>query len=133
MDAPPEPRVERKTEPLIVAPVVIPPAPEPPPPPSSRLSEVPVARTTNPAVIVGVFLAVAAMLLLAGVLLMHLRDRTGKPSEKGSLALPSFADAQAGAAPTTLSPGAVVVPSAAPADPIAPLQPSPAKSAPTSR
>jgi len=33
MDAPPEARGERKTEPLIVAPIVIPPAPEPPPPP----------------------------------------------------------------------------------------------------
>jgi protein phosphatase len=125
MDPPPEARGDRKTEPLIVAPVVIPPAPEPPPPPSSR--ELPVARTTNPAVIVGIFLAVAAILLLAGVLLMHLNERKGKPSEKGSLGMPSF-DAQAPTA-TTLAPSAIEVPSAAPADPIAPLSPSPTKSA----
>jgi protein phosphatase len=124
MDPLPEARGERKTEPLIVAPVVIPPAPEPAPPSSSQ--EVPVARTTNPAVIVGVLLAVAAILVLAGVLLMHLSERKGMPSERGSLGLPSF-DAQAPTA-TTLTPAAIEVPSAAPAEPIAPLSPSPSKS-----
>jgi protein phosphatase len=137
------PRAERKTEPLIAMPmpvpvphappappaqVVIPPAPEPAPPSSSRSSELPTARSPNPAIIVGVILALSAMLLLGGVLLSHLSERKGKPSEKGSLGLPSFADAQTPAAPTTLTPGSVVVPSATAADPIAPLQPSPGKS-----
>jgi hypothetical protein len=86
-----------------------------------------VARTTNPAVIVGVLLAIAAILLLAGVLLMHLSERKGMPSERGSLGMPSF-DAQAPIA-TTLAPAPIEVPSAPPADPIAPLSPSPTKSA----
>ncbi len=128
------PRATRTTEPLIAvphappAPVVIPPAPEPAPPSSSRSSELPAARSPNPAIIVGVILALSAMLLLGGVLLSHLSERKGKPSEKGSLGLPSFADAQTPAAPTTLTPGSIVVPSATAADPIAPLQPSPGQS-----
>jgi protein phosphatase len=128
-DAIPEPRVDRKTEPLIVAPVVIPPAPETAPPPSSQ--ELPAARGTNPAILVAVMLAIAAMLLLGGVLLSHLRERGGKPSERGSLGLPVF-DAQV-VTPTTLVPGSVVVPTGNSADPIAPLQPSPVKSGQPSR
>jgi serine/threonine protein phosphatase PrpC len=129
VDVASEPRVDRKTEPLIVAPVVIPPAPEPPPPPSSP--GLPEPRATNPGVIVAVVLAVAAMLLLGGVLLSHLRERAGKPSERGSLGLPSF-DAQV-ATPTTLAPGSIVVPTSDSAAPIAPLQPSPVKSGTPSR
>jgi PPM family protein phosphatase len=148
MDPGVAPRVERKTEPLMVppiaavqpaapaaaplaAPVVIPSAPDTAPPPSSR--ELTTRRPMNPAVIVGVFLAVAAMLLLGGVLLMHLSERAGKPSEKGSLGLQTIDAQPATTTPAVLAPGSVVLPTGSAAEPIAPLQPSPVKSGSPSR
>lgn len=122
----PAPRADRATEPLIAtapilaAPVVIPPAPEPPPPPS-QVSPAP--RGPNPVVIVGVILAAVAVLLLGAVLLSHLQERGGKPSEHGSLGMPTF-DASP-STPATLAPGSVVVPTASSGEPIAPLAPSP--------
>jgi protein phosphatase len=131
-----EEHVGRKTEPLIVAPVVIPPAPvvipaapEDLPPPSSHVVDP--RRGANPAVVVGVVLAVLAMVLLGIVLLSHLRERGGKPSEKGSLAMPVFDAAPATTA--TLAPSSVEVPTTTASEPIAPLVPSPSKAKPSSR
>lgn len=124
----------RKTEPLIAvpaippAPIVIPAAPEEPPPSSVVMGT---RRAANPAVVVGVVLAVMAMVLLGIVLLSHLRERAGKPSEKGSLGLPTFDAAPVTTA--TLTPGSVVVPTTTASEPIAPLVPSPSKSGQPSR
>lgn len=131
-----EEHVGRKTEPLIVAPVVIPPAPivipsapEDLPPPSSEVVDP--RRGPGPAVVVGVVLAVLAMVLLGIVLLSHLRERGGKPSEKGSLGMPVFDAAPATTA--TLAPSSIEVPTTTASEPIAPLVPSPSKTKPSSR
>ena len=129
-------REPRATEPLIAVPTAVPPAPAAPPPPDSAppSSSLPAyaARPPSAVAIVAVVLAVTAMVLLGAVLLSHLRERGGKPSERGSLGLQAL-DAQGAASsapPTPLAPGSVVMParSGPPPDPIAPLEPSPAKS-----
>jgi len=122
----------RATQPLIVAPIVIPPAPSPAPvarvpdteaPPSSS-APLGAPRPVNLVVVIGIVVALAAMGVLATVLLSHLRERGGKPSERGSLGLPAF-DAQAPTSPTPLAPVSVVLPtsSAEPVPPLAPLEP----------
>jgi protein phosphatase len=120
-----------KTQPLlavpvgaVAAPVVIPPAPEEPEPPSSMMH--PAHRKVNPLVVTGVALAVLAFVVLAAVLVAHLKERTGKTNQAGSLGLPTF---DAGPTSTaTLAPASVDLPPESTAPPIAPLVPSPAKS-----
>jgi protein phosphatase len=137
-------RGERATEPALPAvaggpaPVPVPVAPLPvppaagamarppastPPPPSSRA--IASRRASNPAVVIGIVLAVVAVGLLAAVLFDHFEDRRGKSTNPGALTLPPAQDAGA-AAPTPIAPESVVVPSeTAPAAPIAPFEPSP--------
>lgn len=141
-NAPPAPPPPPAPTPIVrteVLPVVAAP-PQPPreareatpePPPSSTL--VPGRRSPSAVVIVAIVLAVLGVLLLGGVLVAHLRERGGKASGTGSLGLTAL-DAQAPpSSATPIAPTAVVLPEAgAPAEPIAPLVPSPPPSA-TSR
>ncbi len=170
-NAPPpftEVREARATEPLILAPVVIPPAPVPAamaaspppsalapppatapgldtdPPPSSSLM-MPAGRPGRAAVVVGVVLAVVAMVALSAVLLSHLRERAGKANPHGASGLgspegtPTRVGPDAGLSssptpptpPTPLAPGSIVVPAPstnAGAQPLAPLEPATAPS-----
>jgi protein phosphatase len=94
--------------------------------PPSSIRQLP-RRRTNPVAIVAVLLAAVAMTLLGAVLLTHFNERRGKRNAPATLGLPE-SDAEV-AAPTPVAPQGVVLPSAnEPAEPIAPLEPSPAAS-----
>jgi protein phosphatase len=123
------PRVDRATEPAIpIGAIPPPPAPLPgtEPPPSTI---VPSRRSrTSPAVVVGLALALLALVVMGLALLIHLDERGGKRNASAPLAIPA-GDA-ASDAPTPLAPESVVVPTAtASAPPIAPLEPSPSTTA----
>jgi PPM family protein phosphatase len=84
-------------------------------------------RRPNPVVVVGVVLAVAALVLLGALLLARIEERSGKRNTT-TLPLPT-GESPAGPAPPQipLLPESVVVPPpSAPREPIVPLQPSPA-------
>jgi serine/threonine protein phosphatase PrpC len=111
------------TQPGLPAPAVIPPAPMRPVPIS--VAPMPLRRRANPVVIAGVLLALAAFALLAVVLLAHILERGGKRTPSSTLPVPAASGQPA--TPTPLAPQSVVVPgSSASAEPIAPLEPSPA-------
>jgi protein phosphatase len=88
------------------------------------------ARGT-PVVVVAVVLACAAFVLLAGVLITHFAERSGKRNSGASLQPIGLVPVDAMAPPETtasLAPETVVLPpaaSTAPAEPIAPLEPGP--------
>jgi PPM family protein phosphatase len=86
-------------------------------------------RPWNPAVVVGVVLAVVALALLAAMLLIHIQERSGKRNTTTLPLPPGESPAASAAPPVPLVPESVVVPPAsAPRDPIVPLEPSPAPS-----
>ncbi len=111
------------TQPGLAAPAVIPPAPPRPSPVS--VAPAPLRRRTSPLVIAGILLALAAFALLAVGLFGYIRERGGKHSPSSTLPLPAASGRPA--PPTPLAAQSVVVPNASPsAEPIAPLEPSPA-------
>jgi protein phosphatase len=116
------PRVEHTTEPAF--PAVIPASPAPTLPPPSSSAALSARRRTNPAVMIGLTVAMLGLVLLAGVLLVHIDERGGKRNTPASQ-LGTHGDAQSDA-PTPLAPESVVVPApSASAPAIAPLEPSP--------
>ncbi|HEY6462722.1 MAG TPA: protein phosphatase 2C domain-containing protein [Polyangiaceae bacterium] len=113
------------TQPAPAVPM-IPPAPEPAAVPPSTATRR--RRKASPVfVLVAVLLALGAFALLGWALYAHIEERSGKRSASPPMPLPG-ADAQAGAT-VPLVPESVVLPTAsAPAEPIAPLAPSPSAS-----
>lgn len=105
---------------------------EPTPPPRASTTSLRSRRFGSPAVLIGLGLAIAAAILLVGVLLDEFAERRGKRnSATGPLLELRAVDAASAApnvpnAPTTLAPERVVIPAASvPSEPIAPLDPSP--------
>ncbi len=100
---------------------------EPTPPPRSTRPVRP-RRRPGALLILGLVLAAGAAVLLFGVLFAEFAERRGKRNATtgpSALDLPP-SDAASGA-PTALTPGTVVLPTAsAPAEPLVPLEPSPA-------
>jgi serine/threonine protein phosphatase PrpC len=89
------------------------------------------SRSHTAVVAIGLVLACIAAALLGAVLFLHFAERRGKRNAGSEPAIGILSvDAAVGGGPTTLSPEAVVLPSAAvPAgEPIAPLEPSPTES-----
>ena len=102
---------------------VIPPAPPRAPPVS--VAPMPHARRVSPVVLVGVVLALAAFALLAVVLFGHILERGGKRSPASTLPLPAASGQPATPVPPATQTVAAPTASAS-AEPIAPLEPSPA-------
>jgi serine/threonine protein phosphatase PrpC len=118
---------DRNTEPTPALPL-IPAAPEAALPPRPSVAPRP-RRRSNPAVVVGVVLAVVALALLGAMLLIHIEERSGKRNTSTLPLPPGESPAASAAPPVPLVPESVVVPPAsAPREPIVPLEPSPAPS-----